>query len=476
MNNKVELVGYYGSDLEVCTAAWTSTSRELTEEKKQPERQLKLLKMLASENHHTPFERPYLHFLITADTASHIHILKHRIGFCLDGDSEIWLESVTERSGRTIRKRKIRDLYNRWYSGVVDKPHRRIGRHGGLTEEISSRVRLLPQCRGYQLRMLNEDSNIFEIGKAGDIISAGKKEVLELVTEKYTLRCTPEHQILTDKGWAKAGDLQRLDCVMVAGKIVKNAGPKVPKYLRTGIGIWTQKMRTTLIRPIDYCHGCNGEFPFDELELDHIIPVYKDLEKALSISNLRPLCCKCHSDKTATEQVQGNEQSAGARRYPLLKTPEIVAETDTYDLSVEGKFHNFVANGFVVHNSTNGESARYRELKEDKALVPQDWPIGMREMLEEHNKESFDRYHEALAKLVSSGMNRKRAKESARFFLPYSNQLVLDCSMNLRAFFHFQGLRNSEHAQLEIREIAQNMLRLVKETGAFPLSLEAFGY
>jgi thymidylate synthase (FAD) len=207
MKNKVELIGYYGSDLEVATAAWTSTSRELTEDKRQPERQLKLLKMLASENHHTPFERPYLHFLITADTASHIHIIKHRIGI-----------------------------------------------------------------------------------------------------------------------------------------------------------------------------------------------------------------------------------------------------------------------------SVNGESARYRELKEDKALVPHDWPADMREMLEQHNSESFNRYHQALTALVASGMDRKRAKESARFFLPYSNQLVLDTSMNLRAFFHFQGLRNSEHAQLEIREIAQEMLRLVKNTGSFNLSLEAFGY
>jgi thymidylate synthase ThyX len=41
---------------------------------------------------------------------------------------------------------------------------------------------------------------------------------------------------------------------------------------------------------------------------------------------------------------------------------------------------------------------------------------------------------------------------------------------------HFQGLRNSEHAQVEIKEIAQKMLELVRETGKFDLSLAAFGY
>lgn len=37
-------------------------------------------------------------------------------------------------------------------------------------------------------------------------------------------------------------------------------------------------------------------------------------------------------------------------------------------------------------------------------------------------------------------------------------------------------LRNDEHAQKEIREIAQKMLDLVKNTHKFDLSLEAFGY
>lgn len=123
----------------------------------------------------------------------------------------------------------------------------------------------------------------------------------------------------------------------------------------------------------------------------------------------------------------------------------------------------------------NGESARYRELK-DKALVPHDWPVEEQEALAAHNSQSFQRYHDCLNRLVAAGFTRKRAKESARFYLPYSNQLVLDVSFNFRSFMHFQGLRNSEHAQLEIREIAQDMLRQVRETGDFNLSLAAFGY
>ena len=55
MNNTVELIGYYGDDRVHASSAWTSTSREITPEKEQ--RIPQLLEMLASEGHHTPFEK-----------------------------------------------------------------------------------------------------------------------------------------------------------------------------------------------------------------------------------------------------------------------------------------------------------------------------------------------------------------------------------------------------------------------------------
>ncbi len=82
MNNEIQLIGTYGSDESHAMSAWTSTSRELTEEKKN--RIPALLKMLAENGHETPFEKSSLHFLVTADIASHIHCLKHRIGVSIN--------------------------------------------------------------------------------------------------------------------------------------------------------------------------------------------------------------------------------------------------------------------------------------------------------------------------------------------------------------------------------------------------------
>jgi thymidylate synthase (FAD) len=124
--------------------------------------------------------------------------------------------------------------------------------------------------------------------------------------------------------------------------------------------------------------------------------------------------------------------------------------------------------------SINCESARYKELKEDKCYIPHDWSDEEQKLLQEHCDQSLKRYHEALARLTPV-LGRKRAKESARFYLPYATQLTFDVMFNMRSFVHFQRLRNDEAAQVEIREIAQEMLRLVKECGEYEHTLTAFG-
>ena len=128
--------------------------------------------------------------------------------------------------------------------------------------------------------------------------------------------------------------------------------------------------------------------------------------------------------------------------------------------------------------SINGESARYKELKEDRFYVPSDWPEYLQVCMETHCMNCFRQYHEALKLLESHGMSRKRAKESARFFLPYASQIQLDVSFNWRSFHHFLGLRKKANAQDEIHEIARGMLGLVMqiEGNPFKHTITAFGY
>lgn len=126
--------------------------------------------------------------------------------------------------------------------------------------------------------------------------------------------------------------------------------------------------------------------------------------------------------------------------------------------------------------SFNAESARYKKLQEGKCYMPVDWPEDEQVLLVNHYNESFKKYHDTLERLVAKGYSRKRAKESARFYLPYSHQLTADVMFNFRSFMHFMGLRNEESAQLEVQNVAKEMLKQLSETGKFDLSLAAFGW
>lgn len=130
-------------------------------------------------------------------------------------------------------------------------------------------------------------------------------------------------------------------------------------------------------------------------------------------------------------------------------------------------------------SSINAESARYKELKEDKYYIPHDWPTEWIEKLETHTENGLKLYHECINSLTHIyGLERKRAKESARFFRNYNTQIEADIMFNMRSFANFLKLRNSKDAQKEIKELAQKMLQSVKmiESNPFKYTLKAFGY
>lgn len=143
-------------------------------------------------------------------------------------------------------------------------------------------------------------------------------------------------------------------------------------------------------------------------------------------------------------------------------------------------------------SSLNAESARYKELKEDKIYIPKDFGVkrSNENFVEFGNGDAFNwadtllqyaelgnkLYHSCL-KDLEPVLGRKRAKESARFFKTYNSRIQADVMFNFRSFVNFLRLRNSEHAQLEIRQIANTMLYLVEniELNPFQYTLEAFG-
>ena len=156
----------------------------------------------------------------------------------------------------------------------------------------------------------------------------------------------------------------------------------------------------------------------------------------------------------------------------------------TFDLSVEGPWHNFVANGIVVHNSFNEESARYHKLSDDfyvpsanavrsqvgkpgaYSFEPVDTDIALETIttFERIYKELFAEYE----RLIELGV----AKELARSLLPFGIYTQFYWTLNARSLMNFLSLRNAEPAQYEIRTYAQAVEKLWAQT--MPITHECF--
>ncbi len=359
----VRLIQKMGGDHMIVAAAKVSTNGIDALEFAQPGQEDKnqfLINYLVKMRHGTPFEHSALTFFVHAPIFVWREWHRHRIGFCVSGGTEVWLETISPNCGRTVRKRKIRDVWKHWHVGVTDKAHVREG------EFVKERTRLLPSCRNLTARVLNEETNLFELGRIRDVYKSGMNEIFLLKTDDprwNTLKCSRNHKILTADGWAEVGDLSGDEYVYVSGK--RNSSMvSVPPSLRRGIGVWTSMQRNKLILPTDHCYICNGVFDRDELILDHVIPVVKDLQRALDPKNLLPTCAICHRRKSDSEQHLATRNIvAGSKLSRLLGKPIRIGEKMTYDIEMEAPWHNFVANGIIVHNSYNEESARYKKLE-----------------------------------------------------------------------------------------------------------------
>ncbi len=459
----VALDGALASDLAVVNGARVSFNQASDE---LAERDAGLIHFLMREKHGSPFEHGYFRFLVKAPLFVVREHHRHRAGHCLPGSAQIWMETLAPESGRQLRRRPIAEIFRNWHEGVPDS---------------MGRKRLLASCRHLSTRVLNEETQIFEIGRMRDVFRSGTKEIHELRTESAVLRCSADHRTLTLDGWARAGDVRNGDFVAVCGVRTTRTPEQIPPSLRRGIGVWTS-MQRHILRPVDRCHICSKRFPREELVLDHVIPVAADLKRALDVGNLAAACRPCHRTKTNSEQKLAcrDNKTAGSKFVRVLGNPRRVAEEVTYDIEMEGPHHNFVSDGVVVHNSYNEWSGRYSKI-EPEFYVPDNvrTQVGKpgaysfepvddetREAAQHEIEENATRAFQAYERMLERGV----AKEVARTVLPLSTYTKYYWSCNPRSLMHFCSLRNHEDAQYEIRQFAaaaeQFLERLMPATHA----------
>jgi len=109
----------------------------------------------------------------------------------------------------------------------------------------------------------------------------------------------------------------------------------------------------------------------------------------------------------------------------------------------------------------------YREQAKNNrqaSIGPVDDQDGLDTLFAEHYRTCLDAYNEAL--------ERGLCREQARFLLPQGMGTAFYMTGNLRNWMHFLNLRDSTHAQGEVREVATLVREQLREL--FPVSMDAF--
>jgi flavin-dependent thymidylate synthase len=339
---------------------------------------------------------------------------------CLSGDSEL----IFDLPGAQRRGRR------QCHRVAIEKFHKLW--HEGTTHPMRKRLEKM------HLRTCDEQTGEICHTRVVDVWCTGEKLVFRVVLENgSTLKMTENHRCMTEKGWMTLKEATGL-------------------RLQPGNGVtW------------------NADSPMFAV---NGMAAYKDRDwlAAQRASGLMP-------------RPVGKRTPRGrklVRAFSKIARIEYVGEETTYDLQVSGPYHNFVANGFVVHNSVNEYSGRY-SIMPDEFYLPEIGHItkqsatnrqGGGESLDAERQREIRLLIEQEQGVVREGYERmlelEVRRELARVNLGVSQYTEWYWKCDLHNIFHFLKLRLDDHAQYEIRVYAEAMAEIVRAVA--PVAYEAF--
>ena len=224
---------------------------------------------------------------------------------------------------------------------------------------------------------LNEDTEDYILQRVSNVFYSGKKPVYEIKFENgYSITCTKEHKLNTTDGWKTLED-----------------------------------------------YGVNDKTKCDLLK-----------KEILSMELL-----------SFADKYLGKEYSLYATKrftYEKLFTPRISSiyyrgVKDVFDIEVDGKYHNFVANGFVVHNSRAIPFEKMVEVVEKEPFLPIAWQLSHRGMqgteyltdpklIEYKNNAWLTARNEAVffAKTVVGGIRDKDKQQTSEERFDFSDKVI----------------------------------------------------
>ena len=405
----VRYVDHMGTDASVVQAARVSYGAGT----KSVSDDASLIRYLMRHRHTTPFEMCELKLHVRVPMDCWRQWIRHRSA-CLAGDVKLQFNRPCDGRPNTLT---VADVYKRFNSTDY------------RGKDIKERVQMM------DLRCINEDTNQIVFTNVVDIWESGVKDVWEVTTESGSVvKMTMDHLIKTENGWLKLKDVGNSK-VAVLG-LGKGVG-KTP--IANIINSETEEWRPVMYWE-DYYEvssqgrvrrivGGRGSRSFGRCKKITVCrgravvslnkPGYQEVKHVHvmmleAFTNRRPIgeeCC--HRDgnslnntienlywgtpqNNADDRVKHKATTKLACNYEDIVSVNYVGKEMTYDLEVQGPWHNFSADGLIVHNSVNEYSTRYSEAVNSMAkagewrlqskvnkqgsggVVSDEWPEGWR--------------------------------------------------------------------------------------------------
>ena len=470
--------------------------------------------------HYGPLEHPQIVFNVGWFPHSTMQQIRtHRVGVsfdvqCLAGDTEV---TFVKASGM-LRKVTIAELYDLWTNGEKAIRERKVkGRNGEAPGPYRRDCKR--RLKAMSLRVLNEETGQFETSHLRDVMCSGLQPVYRMTFEDgRTLDCTTNHRLLTTEGWQTMGEAVGLEttpdggvapitrhCSVLANGIVA-AGKglyrdkswlvhqielgrsakeiaDLAECSETAVRDWANRLGLQLNRSSTQFQKGHSPWNHDPDAAYHD-KQWLDESLAYEFDNLVSLCKGCHEyihhnhleaefavglqPITEPKNWQSKPKPEGRKlRAHALKVirVEYLGLQMTYDLEVEDPWHNFVANGLVVHNSFRYTGQRILDVVDGKRDVEEVFylrPLGFYtdrqgkkyEYNPDARQQDLDWCLEA-SRRYKTRIDQGFAEEHARGLIPFDIRQHWVMSANVRSVMHLLDLRWKADAQLEAQKMCE---------------------
>lgn len=445
-------------------------------------------RLLAGERgHYGPLEHPQIVFNCGYFPHSVMQQARtHRVGVsfdvqCLAANTLITFTDCNSQTSPKLKK-TIGELYELWTNGESAIRQRAIrGRNGEPPSEYRRDCK--QRIRKMRLRVLNEETGLFEVGHIKDVMCSGLQPVYRVTLEDgKALHCTANHRLFTSEGWQTMGDAVGLvinhdgsvvttikPCYLMCNglAVVGNGLYRNREWLQSQIekGLSTPEIAQLSECSINTVKSWAGRYG---LSLNQQDGRFAALQKPWNYNPAE--FAQSYNPIINTTNWQSKPKPLGRklRAHPVkVKSVEYLGQQMTYDLEVEGSWHNFVANEIVVHNSFRYTGNQFIHVAEGKKdiedvfyLRPVDYYTdrqGKKYYYSPEQRAADLQWCLEAAKRYKADFEAGMSEEHARGKMPFDYRQHFVVSFNLRSFLHFCDLRNKKDAQLEIQKLCEMM-------------------